>query len=427
MNEVTCLENLTIIDVLQIRSKKQQKDLAFKFITENNVDLITYEELAIRVAAVGNWFKSRAAQKQRAVIFLPSGIDYIVVFLGCLYAGVIAVPAYPPRSSRHMERIQSIIDDAAPEFILTSREIAEQNKFDKTVLIIEELGKQDQNDWAPTHISTSDLAFLQYTSGSTGMPKGVMVTHNNIIKNLQLIQKNSLTIQHNKLCSWLPPYHDMGLIGGILFPLYHGCLSILMIPAYFLQQPIRWLEIISLEKVTLSPAPNFAYDLCVKTIKKEQLLGLDLSSWKIAFNGSEPISASTIKAFNQTFSQCGLSPFTMSPCYGMAEATLSVTIKDTQSEAVVKVVEKAALEEGRVVEYRDVGDTTKSHQLVDCGYIDPSYDIEIVNPLTIELCPANIIGEIWINGPSVAKGYWNKPELTKEIFQAKLSQVDRHC
>jgi amino acid adenylation domain-containing protein len=420
-------KNLSIIDCLHNQSISKPNQVAFEFITENDSQQITYKELAARVQAVGEWLKLNSPAKARGIIFLQPGFDYIIAFFGCLYAGLIAVPAYPPRSSRHMLRLQSVLDDADPHFIITNKDIAAQYTFKQKVVAINEIINDGQNDWNPHPVLDEDIAFLQYTSGSTGEPKGVMVTHGNIIANCQVTDDNFIThAQQDVSCSWLPPYHDMGLIGGIIAPIYKGMTAILMSPTYFLQQPLRWLEIISDKKVTMSGAPNFAYDLCVKSIKEDQVLNLDLSSLKITINGAEPILADTLSAFNKTFGKYGLSSSTICPGYGMAETTLIVSIKNSVAESVVKTVDKMALEQGKISLFDENNSQPQSKvQLVSCGHYDPSYNMVIVDPATRSICPPNNVGEIWINGPSVAKGYWNKPELTQEIFHNTLPEIDK--
>lgn len=417
-----------IVDSLIKRSIDQADYLAYKFITEKNTNLITYKELDTKARSIAAWLQKHEAQEKRAMLCLQPGLDYIAAFLGCLYAGVIAVPAYPPRNNRYMERLQSIINDANAQFILTSKDIANQHVFVEKILIIEELNNNLSKEWKPISISLDDLAFLQYTSGSTGEPKGVIVTHGNIIKNIEMISTVSLVQTDYKImCSWLPPYHDMGLIGGILFPLYEGFPAVLIPPTSFFQKPIKWLKVISEEKATISLAPNFAYDLCVQAVQQEKQLKLDLSSWKIAFNGAEPVSNRTIEEFNKTFTSYGFDIVGMCPCYGMAEATLMLTSDSPLTKVTVKNVDKYSFEQGDIIFNKEY-DFIKNIQIVSCGYgysSDATHQIIIVNPLTNKLLTANKVGEVWASGPTITKGYWNKSELTNEIFGAYLSEGNK--
>lgn len=419
----------TIVDVLIKISTLRGEDLAYKFISEERVVEINYRDLDIRARSIGAWFMRRKAKGERAMIFLDPGIDYITTFLGCLYAGVIAVPGYPPRSSRHMERLESIIIDADAKFILTSKDIADKRLLDQEkVIIVEDIDKDLSTEYVGFEICPSDIAFLQYTSGSTGDPKGVMVTHDNIIANIQSVNEvthtNNLCTKNDKGCSWLPPYHDMGLIGGILYPLYYSIPTVLMSPSYFLQNPVRFLELMSNEKVTQTIAPNFAYELYIEAIKNNPEVNIDLSSLRLCLNGAEPILADTINEFNTIFLPYGLDKKTITPCYGMAEATLMCTSSDIDSEFSIKTVDKMALEKRCIAEVNkeamhvNGNDKADTARLVACGYTDSRSEVIIVKPKTKERCVNNIIGEIWVRGPSIAKGYWNKPEVTQEIFKA---------
>ena len=264
----------------------------------------------------------------------------------------------------------------------------------KKILLLEQVDDKLAEKWQRKPMRSDRLAFLQYTSGSTGKPKGVMVTHDNIIANVKALDRVFANITNRKLCSWLPPYHDMGLIGGILAPLYSGFTTILMPPASFLQDPLHWLEIISEEKVTHSPAPNFAYNLCVEAIKNNsELIKLDLRSWKVALNGAEPVSAQTLENFTKAFSGYGLSSLTMCTCYGMAETTLIITGSCPKESVVINKLDKAALEQGKIVE-ANTGNNRKSVQLVGCGNAIPGHEVIIVDPITKKQLLSNMIGEI---------------------------------
>jgi acyl-CoA synthetase (AMP-forming)/AMP-acid ligase II len=265
------------------------------------------------------------------------------------------------------------------------------------------------------------LAFLQYTSGSTATPKGVMVSHGNLLHNEAIIQQAFAQTSESVIVSWLPLYHDMGLIGNVLQPLYVGAHSVLMSPVAFLQSPFRWLKAISHYRATTSGGPNFAYDLCVRKITEEQKAGLDLSSWQLAFNGAEPIRAETLDRFAKAFASCGFRREAFFPCYGLAEATLFVAGK-TQSNApaVIKHFETAALSNNRVIEATDESQDRLS--LVGCGGPGMGQTILIVNPETARVCPPGDVGEIWVSGASVAGGYWNQPEATERTFHASLAE-----
>ena len=263
-------------------------------------------------------------------------------------------------------------------------------------------------------LDSNNLAFLQYTSGSTASPKGVMIAHSNLVQNLAAIYQYFEHSPHTHVVSWLPMYHDMGLIGTILQPLYGGFRATLMSPLMFLQRPLRWLEAISRYKGTSSGAPNFAYDFCVRKIKPEQITNLDLSSWDVAFNGAEPINHQTLEQFASLFKPYGFRPEAFYPCYGMAEATLMVSGGKKTTPVVIKKVQTTALEQNKIVIANDRDKECKI--IVSCGHTIPNQKIKIVNPETLTECSEREIGEIWVSGPSVARGYWHQLELSKQTF-----------
>ena len=414
-------EDLILIDYSISHSLQQPDNLAYEFISGITRQQITYKELDIKARAIAAYLQQHNAQGERAILFLPPGLEYVFSFLGCLYANVVAVPTYLMRNKRRKKNLQAIIEDSNAKFIITSQKLADDDLFSgKKILLLEHVDDKLAEKWQRKPMRSDRLAFLQYTSGSTGKPKGVMVTHDNIIANVKALDRVFANITNRKLCSWLPPYHDMGLIGGILFPLYSGFTTILMPPASFLQDPLHWLKIISEEKVTHSPAPNFAYNLCVEAIKNNnELIKLNLRSWKVAFNGAEPVSAQTLESFTKAFSGYGLSSLTMCPCYGMAETTLIITGSRPKESVVINKLDKAALEQGKIVE-ANTGNDRKSVQLVGCGHAIPGHEVIIVDPITKKQLLSNMIGEIWVWGPSVASGYWNKPKLTQANFCARL-------
>ena len=416
-------EDLILVDYSILHSLQQPDNLACEFIAGTGRQQITYKELDIRARAIAAYLQQHNAQGERAILFLPPGLEYVFSFLGCLYANVVAVPTYVMRNKRRKKNLQAIIEDSNAKFIITSQKLADDDLFSgKKILLLEQVDDKLAEKWQRKPIRSDRLAFLQYTSGSTGKPKGVMVTHDNIIANVKALDRVFENITNRKLCSWLPPYHDMGLIGGILFPLYSGFTTILMPPASFLQDPLHWLKIISEEKVTHSPSPNFAYNLCVEAIKNNnELIKLDLRSWKVAFNGAEPVSARTLENFTKAFSGYCLSSLSICPCYGMAETTLIITGSRPKESVVINKLDKAALEQGKIVE-ANTGNDRKSVQLVGCGHTIPGHEVIIVDPITKKQLSSNMIGEIWVWGPSIASGYWNKPKLTQANFCARLEE-----
>jgi acyl-CoA synthetase (AMP-forming)/AMP-acid ligase II len=418
----------TIVELLQHRASSQSQTTAFKFLEdgEKETETLTYVELDRQARAIAFQLQALNLSGERALLLYPSGLDYVAAFFGCLYAGVIAVPAYPPQNQRKTPRIQAITQDAEPAIALTTETFLPRMQSllgNLHWLATDKLEAGIEANWRKPDLDRDEIAFLQYTSGSTGTPKGVMVSHGNILHNAAMTYRCMGHSPESKFISWLPIYHDMGLIGGILQPLYGGFPCVLMSPTAFLQRPYRWLRAISRYGGTTSGAPNFAYELCVQKITAEQRESLDLSSWQVAFNGAEPIRHETLELFAATFADCGFRKEAFYPCYGMAETTLLVSggnrtegQEDKETGYKTKTVDRLALAEDRIVE---VFGEENSKVLVGCGGNIPDLEIAIVNPETSVVCLAGEVGEIWVCGNSVAKGYWNRTEETEEIFHAK--------
>jgi acyl-CoA synthetase (AMP-forming)/AMP-acid ligase II len=428
----TSFKASTLVDLLRYRANELPERVAYTFLVDGETDAIslTHQELDRQVRAIATQLQSLCSPGDRVLLLYPPGIDYIAAFFACLYAGVVAVPAYPPRPNRSLSRLQSIIEDASASIALTTssvfssleRMLAQTPGLETLQWQVSDRISLDIGDrWCKPDIDSNTLAFLQYTSGSTAEPKGVKISHNNLLDNLQLIHQCFQHDDHSRGVIWLPPYHDMGLIGGILQPLYGGFPVALMSPLMFLQNPMRWLQAISRYKATTSGAPNFAYDLCLRKVKPEHLTKLDLSSWEVAFNGAEPINYDTLVRFANTFAPCGFRPEAFYPCYGMAEATLIVSGGEKTAPVVVKHLEGEALEKNRIVTAR-VG-AENSRILVGCGKSLLDRQIAIVHPEHLTKCDRTEVGEIWVSGSSVAKGYWGKPEESKRTFEAYLADT----
>ena len=420
----------TLVDLLRSRADQHPDDLIYRFIQDNDSDIITvtYGELDRRARAIGAWLESLGANGERALLLYPAGLDYIVSFMGCLYAGVTAVPAYPPRINRPAPRIQSIVDDSHASFALTTSPILSniEKRFEHAPdlkalrwLNTDQAPAGLEADWRLPAISSDTLAFLQYTSGSTSQPKGVMLSHGNLMHNLKAIQHGFQIDHRNSGVFWLPSYHDMGLIGGILEPMYMGGSSTLMSPVSFLQRPVRWLEAISRYHGTTSGAPNFAYDLCVDKVTPEQMEALDLSSWTLAFCGAEPIRPETLERFARAFAGCGFRRAAFYPCFGMAESTLLVSGSVGPSEPRTFTIDRKSLERDLVIPAS--ADDAGSLTMVNCGKPIIDQKMVIVNPTTMERCNPDQVGEIWVAGPSVAQGYWGLEEETRKTFGAHVA------
>ena len=406
----------TLVQSLQRRAAQTPDQVALRFLAdaaEHNV-VLSYRELDQRARTIAAALQANADLGDRAVLLFPSGPDYVAAFFGCLYAGVIAVPAYPPESTRrhHQERLLSIISDAEPRLLLTIASLAEglsQIENAPPVLSVDSL--ENDGDWTAPDLHPDDIAFLQYTSGSTALPKGVQVSHGNLVANEVLIRRG-FGIDLNPddvIVSWLPLYHDMGLIGGLLQPIFSGVPCVLMSPAYFLGRPLRWLEAISEYGGTISGGPDFAYRLCSERVSESALERLDLSQWRVAYSGSEPIRLDTLERFAEKFATCGFTPNNFFASYGLAEATLFVA-GGTRGHGIPALrVDEQALAANRA-------EPGQGSAIMSCGTRQPDHAVLIVDPHTLTELADNSVGELWAAGPSIAHGYWRNPEATAKTF-----------
>lgn len=423
----------SLVNILRNRTINHPHQMTYRFLEDGELEevVLTNEEVDRQARGIGAKIQSLSNEGDRALLLFPPGIDFISAYFGCLYAKVMAVPAYPPhpaRIERTIQIIHSIILDAQPAVAILNQSLLDAiitndviNKVFAGVrfLVIDD-GEIEHwsGKWKQPDIKGDDIAFLQYTSGSTTMPKGVMVSHNNLLHNMELIGRCFGISHQSHGVIWLPPYHDMGLIGGILQPLYSG-ISVTLLPhMQFLQRPFRWLDAISRFKGNISGGPNFAFDLCVKKIKPEQRDQLDLSSWEVAFNGAEPVYHQTLDQFAEYFAPCGFDRKAFLPCYGLAESTLMVTGGPKDRKPTMKKINNSSMEQEKVV-ISDEHDND-CRVIVSSGQNMSNQKILIVNPETLNLCAENEIGEIWVNGPCVTHGYWNKPDETSDTFGRRL-------
>lgn len=424
-------EPFTLVELLSWRALHQADHLAYTFLLDGETKeaALTYEQLDARARSIGAWLQSLGMSGERVLLLYPAGLEYIAAFFGCLYAGAIAVPTYPPRLNRNLLRLQTIVKDAQAKVAMTTAPILSKIKPLlaqapplETIrwLATDDLADDLASDWRDPAVKGSTIAFLQYTSGSTAAPKGVMVSHDNLLHNERMIKSKCHHSEQSVFVGWLPLYHDMGLIGNVLQPLYVGIPSFLMSPMAFLERPFRWLKAISLHKGTTSGGPNFAYDLCVRKVTAEQRAMLDLSSWEVAFNGAEPVRHETLERFVTAFAPCGFRRDAFYPCYGLAEATLMVSGGPKESQPLVITVQESAFMHQEVV----LGENNEDvKELVSCGQTLLDHRIVIAHPESLTQCKPNQIAEIWVSGPSVAGGYWNQPRETRQTFQAYLADT----
>jgi acyl-CoA synthetase (AMP-forming)/AMP-acid ligase II len=433
-SEATGDQFLTFVDVVRHRAATQPDQLAYTFLKggEAEEDAITYGELHQRVRCIAAFLQSQLVLGERVLLAYQPGLDFVLAFLACLYAGMVPVPAYPPRRNQNTSRLSSIVVDACVKVALTSSNLGQslerfcsQDPALSTLvwLTTDNTSNELADTWQPPDLSSDNTAFLQYTSGSTGNPKGVVVSHGNLLHNSQVIYDTFGHSHSSQGVIWLPPYHDMGLIGGVLQPLYGGFPVTLMSPLDFLQKPLRWLRAISKYRATTSGGPNFAYDLAIKKAKPEKLKDLDLSSWEVAFTGAEPVRAKTLEQFAETFAPYGFRKEAFFPCYGMAESTLIISGGPKLVPSTLCHVNARLLEQNQV-KIGIPGDVD-TRTLVGCGKAVQDQEVIIVHPEKQLPCPRGEIGEIWVKGPSVAQGYWNQIEHTELAFKAKLPDLDQ--
>lgn len=428
----TSISAATLVALLRQRAVEQAEMRAYTLVLDDTLEVdLSYGELDRQARAVAARLQQLGAAGERALLLYQPGAEYIVGFLGCLYAGVVAVPAYPPnpmRLGRTLPRLQAIANNAGARFALTTAAILEfANPIFElaadlgalTWVATDRIDRAEADQWQAPAISEDTLAFLQYTSGSTGTPKGVMLTHGNLLANLAVIRDAFAIVPGDIGVSWLPPYHDMGLIGGILQPVYSGCPCVLLSPLDFLQRPIRWLRAISRHRATVSGGPNFAYELCARKATPAQLAELDLSSWRLAFNGAEPVRAAALDQFAATFAACGFRPEASYPCYGLAESTLLATGGDPTVESTRVRVLARSLEANTVIAAGP--DHPDAVTLVSCGHSRSGQELAIVDPATHTRCAPGQVGEIWLASSSVAQGYWERPNETADSFHARIS------
>ncbi|MBI4410450.1 MAG: fatty acyl-AMP ligase [Gemmatimonadetes bacterium] len=424
----------SLVDLLRFRAGVEPHARAYTFLVNGETEgaSLTYGELDERARATAAMLQeSGVAPGDRALLLYPPGLDFMSAFFGSLYAGAVAVPAYPPNPphpSRGLPRLLAVLGEAGVRVVLSTEAVAAglpalaphaPELAALPWLATDRLAAGAADSWRDPGIGPRALAFLQFTSGSTASPRGVMVGHGNLLHNLAYANHLAENDATSVSLSWLPVIHDMGLIEGVLQPLYAGFPAYLMAPNSFLQRPLRWLQAISRYRVTNSGGPNFAYDLCVRKVAPEQRAALDLSSWRMAFNGAEPIRRDTLRAFHDAFRGCGFRWSAFYPVYGLAEATLLVSSGGRDYEPVIAELDAGELARG-VVAHQNGGRTAA---LVASGRLGFGTRVEIVDPATRTRAAPGRIGEIWIASPSVAHGYWERPEETERTFRAYLADT----
>jgi len=424
-----------LIEILRSRALQQPEQRAYTFLIDGEVEglRLTYGQLDCQARAIAAKLQQNKAQGERALLLYPPGLEFIVAFCGCLYAGVIAIPAPPPdaaRLKRTLPRLQAIAKDAQASLVLTTSRILSMvedapeqvGEFQGiSWLITEQVNSELAEEWQDPIVKSDTLAYLQYTSGSTSTPKGVMVSHGNLMDHCAKLSQAWDYTSDSIAATWMPYFHDYGLVDGLLQPLYTGIPCYVMSPLTFIKRPLRWLQTISRYKVTHSQGPNFAYEHCVRRTSPEQYSNLDLSTWRIASNGAEPIRKETLERFVEAFKPFGFRACAFYPAYGLAEATLLVSTKPKTDMPVFCTVSAAALQQNQIIEASEYQHGVQT--LVGCGHPIGDTKVVIVHPQTLNQCEPNQVGEIWISSRSVAQGYWNRPQETASTFRAYLAST----
>jgi acyl-CoA synthetase (AMP-forming)/AMP-acid ligase II/thioesterase domain-containing protein/acyl carrier protein len=425
------MSSATLINILMERAVSQPEKMAYTFLVDgkNQGASLTYGQLDRQARAGASHLQSRISPGDRALLIYPQGLDFLAAFFACLYAGVVAIPTPAPQASRLnrlLPRLRSIIEDASAVAILTTASL--QSQLESTVAELagdlsiswyatDTIAASLAEKWMKPEINRNTLAYLQYTSGSTSSPKGVMLTHGNLIHHLADQQQGCGYDSESITVTWMPYFHDYGLVEGMLQPLHNCTPAYLMSPYAFIKRPIRWLQAISDYRATHSQAPNFAYAYCVEKITSEQSQTLDLSCWQAAGNAAEPINPKAINRFCATFKSCGFRRRSFAPAYGLAEATLLVTTSGKTDPPVFCQVSPQEFAKNRIVS------SETGQKLVGSGKVLPNTQVEIVHPETLTRCPVDEVGEIWVANQGVAAGYWQRRDVTQETFQAYLTDT----
>jgi acyl-CoA synthetase (AMP-forming)/AMP-acid ligase II len=411
----------TIVDVIRADAERYAEETACSFLREDGTEEpVSRAQLWLRVVSAAAAVREVAAPGDRVLVAFPPGPDFNVGLLACFHAGVVAVPIQPPSASQRVDRIDSVIQDCEPVAALGTTAAAQIAARGSAALQrVRWIDPRAEQPAAAREPRRAEIALLQYTSGSTGQPKGVVLTHENVMSNIATIASMFRTTPDDRAVFWLPPYHDMGLIGGILASLVTRVTTTFMSPTAFVRRPLQWLAAISRVRATISGGPNFAYALCAARATDADVAALDLRTWRIAFCGAEPIDPASLAAFSERFAVCGFAANALYPCYGLAESTLMVTGVNPGDGVCTTIVDAHALEHDHAAIPARAG--TRTRELVRCGIPAPRHAVRIVEPETEAALTECAVGEVWIEGPSVGVGYWNRPEESRRVFEARLN------
>ena len=420
--------DMTVVDLLRRRARDEPSRVAITFLLDGEENEVheSFGALGRRSGGLGHHLAARLGAGDRVLLAYPPGPEFLAGFFGCLYAGLVAVPVAPPRPNQSLAALEAITVDSGASAALTTRRMLDalrprlepHSPLARLAWIAADAA-DIPDDGSPARIvEPGALAYVQYTSGSTSEPRGVMIGHDTLMANLAAIRERAAGPEGGTTVSWLPFFHDMGLVSTVLQSLYLGGRCVLMPPLHFLQKPIRWLRAISTHRAETSGAPNFAYDLCSRSIRPAEAADLELGCWTGAFCSAEPVRSETLDRFAKAFTASGFRREAFYPCYGLAEATVFVTGVDRGALPTERCFDSDSLQRGSLVEVHD--DNPRARRLIGCGTPAPGTRIAIVDPLTLQECPPNRFGEIWVAGPGVGRGYWGKPDASAETFEARI-------
>ena len=419
----------SMADLLHRRAAVQPGDRAYLVLSDRGraEAAITFAELERRAAALARQLAARARPGERALLLCPTSIEFMVGLFSCLLSGIVAVPMMLPRRQSTRDSSAAIVADCAPRLALSLRALIDGERGDLLgrfagtgieFVAVDDPAGASLDGAPPPAPAISDLALLQYTSGSTSAPKGVMVSHANLLANLEMIRAAFGNTRRSTYVSWVPLYHDMGLVINVLQTLYVGSLCVLMAPVAFIQRPLLWLRAISEYRAEVAVSPNFGFDLCVERYRPEQMDGIDLSGWRLALNGAEPVRAQTIRRFADAFAPHGFAASAIYPAYGMAEATVLISAGRRGEGATIRSLSREGLQQHRAVAPSGAGDEQPA---VGCGRALVGERIAIVDPDSCARLPPDRVGEIWVAGANIAAGYWQNVEASEAVFGAHIA------
>ncbi len=431
-------QDMDMAAILRWRAVAMPDEVALRFLKNGEDDIVelTYRQLDFRATRLAHQLKRQLMPGARVLLVLDPGLNYVTALFAIFKAGATAVPSFPPVGTRAISRFANICNDCNAQLVIAegslqasvnrlNASLSAEGNFPEWLFVGSDFFETQDAQQIPAHTNDDERngeqfpALLQYTSGSTGNPKGVILSAANLISNSRVLDIRLGSAEKHIGFTWLPPYHDMGLMGALLLSVYSGFTLVMMTPAHFVQRPLRWLKGLSTHQVTTSVAPNFALDLCVDTITDEEIAELDLSRLRMLFCGAEPVRQATLDRFSEKFKPTGFFSGAFVPCYGLAEATLFISGKsDRGATPKTLLLDQESLAGGVA---RSVSAGAPATAVISCGTVASGHTVAVVDPDTRQQLPPGTVGELWFKGASVAQGYLNQAEASTEIFNAFIA------